>query len=316
MMDQNTDKINLNRKPIYKRVDCVDGLLTDETMIELYKISQQNDVSLNYLLGKFNGIGEYEMDGEIINSLITMKKMVINAFAGSLFLESVAHFDVNGRLKFSLTFVKLENNRQKAILKVLEPINRVNGYIINTNSYVVQTYIDEDNDDFKDKAFKYFHIYETAEDCGKEDPETVKAILMRLLFLKNFNQMMSHGLSDFEKEYYESRVKLLSDCAFEDFFKEFDRLKNQSGVFFSENDKSKYLYLNQLFDMALDNVLYDNRTLGDKILEELKGKIVEFSDKMELLTAKCNESTLNLINKLKKGVRKENSNQNTQDLGQ
>ena len=186
----------------YKRIDTISGELTNIDEIEAYKVSQIYDVVLNHMLGDYDNEGEYVISTEILNALVKVNKRVVRAYADTLYLESFTEFGEKGRLQFSLSFIRADGNKQKAILKLLEPISKVNDYIINTHSFIVATYTDENDDNYLRKVRKVFHIYNSEDEVGKEDPEIVACILNRLKMLEIFKEELLLNLQEREEKYF------------------------------------------------------------------------------------------------------------------
>lgn len=253
----------------YIRVDCEEGYIYDEDEIRTFRVSQTRDVALNYLLGDYDEQGNYIISQDILHSLVNLNKRIDNGFGEVIFLESIYKFEQKGALRFSLSFVSAENNQQTAVLRVLEQIKKLNGYVINTHSYVVATYTDVNDENFLSKVYKVFHILKD-EGEGKDDPELVKAIIMRIRLVQVYQEFMLEGLQEIEKQYFLSRIELLKDPKYEKILNEFARLRAKAGQFYDENHALYYLFQNQLLDMALENMQYMDNELYLVAFEDLR----------------------------------------------
>ena len=240
----------------YKRVDTLSGEINDPDFIEAYKVSQVYDVALNYLLGDYDDEGEYVIATDILNALVKVNKRVTRAYADTLYLETFSDFAEKGKIQFSLSFLRGEGNKQKAVLKLLEPISKVNDYIINTQSFIIATYTDENNDDYLRKVRKVFHIYNPEDEVGKEDPEIVAVILKRIKMIAVFKQELLTNIQEREEKYFLARIDILKDPRLEEILLEFERLKSKAGLFLNPENPLYFLYLNTILDMAIENKMH------------------------------------------------------------
>lgn len=266
-INTNDNSDNIAYEVYYKRVDCVEGFLNDIDVINAFKSKQVQEVVLNNMLGDYDESGEYVIDKEILQSLVKMKKYVINAYGDVLYLQSHQSFGEKGKLQFSLSFTKVDNG-ERAILKMLETIKKANGYVVNTHTFVVASYSDVNDESFMTKVYKVFHIVDE-DDTGKQDEEIVSAIIRRMKMLNIYKDDMS-AIYLLEKEYFEKRLQVLQNMDFASILADFKRMQNKSEMFLDENDPSYFLHLNELLDMALDNCKIANASLYDKAINGMR----------------------------------------------
>ena len=97
---------------------------------------------------------------DILTALVKCHKHITRAYADTIYLQSYNTFGERGPIEFSLSFVAGKEGKQVAVLKILEPIDKINGYLINTHSFVVATYTDVNDENYMTKVKKVFHIFE------------------------------------------------------------------------------------------------------------------------------------------------------------
>ena len=269
------------QKPVlYKRADILEGYLNDETEIEVFKVSQNYDIVLNNMLGNYDDDGEYIIANDVLEALINCHKHITRAYADTLYLESYHKFGDRGNIEFSLSFVKNKEGKQVAVLKVLEPVNKVGGYLINTHSIVVGTYTDVNDEMYMTKVKKAFHIYDSEEEGGKDDIEKINAIVFRLEMLAKMKELLLKSIAKDEEKYFNKRLEALKQTKFEEIMKEFEILKEKAKLFLNPNSEYYYFYMNQLLDMALYNTRFINPELYKDAMAALKEVMQEYAKEM------------------------------------
>lgn len=268
-------------KPVkYKRADTFEGYLTDEVEIDAFKVSQNYDIIFNNMLGNYDEDGEYIIENDVLEALINCHKHITRAYADTLYLLSYQKFGDKGHIEFTLSFVKNNEGKQIAVLKVLEPVNKVGGYLINTHSIVVGTYTDVNDEMYMTKVKKAFHIYDSEEDGGKEDLEKLNAITKRLEMLAKMRALVLKNLAKDEEQYFNQRLEALKDVKFEEIMQEFEALKNKAEMFLNPTSSFFFYYMNQLLDIALYNTKFKNPELYKEAMVALKDVIKNYSHEM------------------------------------
>ena len=169
-------------KAKYKRIDAEGGYISNQQEIDNYITTQHNEIRNNYLLGNYNKDGVYYISDEILEALVKLPKVKLAKYENTQFLTSTDTFEYKGLLQFCIV-TKKKDGKASGTLKLLEPINKINGYIQNTNSFVVAFYTDDDNEEFNSKMDKAFNIHDT--DDTKADASEIQAIINRILFLRS-----------------------------------------------------------------------------------------------------------------------------------
>ena len=294
--ESKNETTNLNTKQVeevrYKKIDSPEGYLTNATDIADYKASQKIDLTMNLMLGDYDEVGNYVMSEKLLKALVHTYKHSIRVFNDVIYLETYKAYPEKGKLQFSLSFVRMPNGNQRAVLKFLEPINKMNGYVTNTHSFVVATFTDVNNDNFINKVYEVFNIYvsDNDEDKGKDDPEVVRAIIERLKMRYLAKGTLISNLAEIEEAYYLSRLELLRDPRFESILEEFERLKKQGYLFLNQDDPLYFLNLNQMLDLALENTKYTNVELYSVVRENLHEVTQNHANQVEILSKQADQT--------------------------
>lgn len=253
----------------YRRPDIEGGYIYDKDEIDYYRATQRNDVLDNLLLGDFNMVGAYVINNALVEELIKLNKVYVDAYAKTMFCDSVRTFG-NEQLHFCLNIIKDSPSKGKvtASLELLESIDRANGYYKNTNSALINSCIFEDKSNVNKKIFEYYHIIDS-KDVGDEKREKdyeVPNIIRRRKELVRLKELCSATSCRLDKELFQKRISLLMhNPNAKDLLEEFNKQ-----VFYIKDtilDKKNPLYyrhLNQILDGILQqfgNDLKDEKEL-------------------------------------------------------
>lgn len=252
-----SEVVNEEKKEIrYKKIDCESGYLTDEVEIENFKIYQRRDIVENFMLGDYNDKGDYVLGSKILKGMVGVRKEKTGDYNQVIFLSSVDSFGEKGKLKFSITInsAKDQEGYKIAVLKLLEPVKKIGGYIENTNSFIVASYKDVGDEQFVGKVLKIFHVVDSAVDGGKDDPEIVASIIERLKYLSVYKSVYDEGIFLQEQAYYYARLEILKDPRFEGILNEYKKHLTKASMFIDPSAKDYYAKLNELLDLSIDIV--------------------------------------------------------------
>lgn len=272
--------INLPEDDVkYKRKDIESGYITDKNEIGFYKSIQAYDIIDNKLLGDFNAVGSYVLSKEIIEELENLPKVYTSAYGKSIFCESVKEFPNYGHIQFS---VKMISGVPKvgfttAILELLEPIERINGYIENTNTATISTDVVKE-DPTNSLVFEQYKIAQTIDGTAAEieNESGFTNILARHEYISQLQQVWKNRGFILEKELYEARIRELTKHRsargiLEEFNKQVFAIQ---GIFLNSKDINFYKHLNQLLNGILEN--QKDEILSDS---DLMAKISEMQSK-------------------------------------
>lgn len=284
----------------YKRIDVEGGYMTDIDEIENFKSVQRRDVISNYMLGDFNDIGDYIMTEKVLSGLVGIKKTISNEYNNMIFLKSVSEFAEKNKLEFCIVIKELTEKQgyATAIMKLLEPVNKINGYITNTNSFIVASFTDVNDSNFLDKVKRVFGVVESNDTNGKDDPKVVADIMNRITFLRNCNDMYLSVFATVESEYYHGRLDVLKqDPAYEEILKKYRSLILKANMFLDPNSPQYHAYMNELLDQAIDNALNENPSLKDKLKLAMKELDAKHNSASSKYTKEISDKAIEMMEK-------------------
>lgn len=279
----------------YKRIDTEGGLLTVDQEIDNYITTQHYEIRNNYMLGNYNKDGNYYIEEGILTSLVKIPKVKLSQYENTQFLTSTTAFEYKGLLQFCVVTTKKDGNAT-ATLKLMEPVNKINGYIQNTNSFAVAFFTDDDNAEFAGKMEKVFNIYDHSD--VKSDDADIQAIINRILYLRSQQLALGELFAEAEKDYYENRLEILQRPEYANVLKTYRELLVKAGVFLDEKDPNYYTSLNELLDQAIDITFNKNPELKQTYMDDVKEidskhneTITQIEQNTELVNAKMAELT-------------------------
>lgn len=238
----------------YRRIDCEGGYLTDSIEISNYKVMQKQEILANCLLGDFNNQGNYIVGEKVLQALVGIEKILLTNYKNIYFCKSSHVFEDKEELQFCVVIKEPEKEGENstAILKIMENVSHINGYIQNTNTFVVASYSDVYDGFFYSKMKKVFNIIEVTDKNGRDKIEDIKEIQNRISYIRKCEVMSESELANVQMKYYFNRIEKLKQLNQENIIISFDELKKKASVFLDENSPQYYIYLNQLLDQAVD----------------------------------------------------------------
>lgn len=247
-------KKNSQSKVFYRRLDYDGHLMSNLTEIKDYKVYQRRDVILNSLLGDFDANGDYKLKQSVIDSVVKLRKVIVNNYRDIVFVKSQCKFRNKGYLEFSIIVSKMDNGKKKGVLTLLESIKKMNGAVENTNSFVVAEFIGEDDDNFTSNMKKAFNVIEEKDTAEKDDESVLGAIILRLSQCEKLkNSYFSLENKKKEEEYLQELLEYARVNGKKGIISEFDRLKEKYDSLISSDEKLQSFYLTELFNMAVFN---------------------------------------------------------------
>ena len=256
-----TENVNNQQPEVlnYKRVDVDGKTISNSEDIEYFKTIQATDIVDNCMLGDFDDNGNYVVQKHIVDAIVKMKKIYISAFEKSIYCESVKQFDNYGKINLRLRIVPNTPTEgyTTAVLELLETVNKVNGYFINTNHVTLlgAQFKGEEN---IEKIFKFFNIVDITDgvDDGAltENNQDVLDIINRINYLQMVKEGQKKFMSKYQKDLYNKKIQLLSKSKtgaplLEDFNKEYFYVLSK---FTSKENPDFYKHLNQLLDAIIE----------------------------------------------------------------
>lgn len=198
--------------PKYIRKDIDGGYLNEKYEIDRYKYEQYADVVDNLMLGNYNEFGEYIIQDDIKEELVSCNKIIEDNYENILFVKSQAKVNAFSHLSFAVRVIDSEKEGYKvAILELLEPIYKAKGFIENTQATKLKKVVLPNNDIFRQEVYKAFNILlNTSTDGSKiEDDDNFKAIIDRKIKLLYIKKNIEQQKSDYHETAYKKNLEEL-----------------------------------------------------------------------------------------------------------
>ncbi len=200
-----------NREVLTKEVEMI--LNSEKSGIMRAKELKMLDVIDGLLLGDINANGEYILSENIKKELIKMPKVKKAEYGGFMFLESIFPIKSFGKVLFSLNFIKEEkSNKVNCELKLLEEMEKGEGYLINTQSTLIASKNITDTKTNRENILAEFNIYIDEADGGRlitDEDYFYGDVYRKKAFLKRIKVESSTIIEKTEKKKFEEKVKLL-----------------------------------------------------------------------------------------------------------
>ena len=251
------DKIENTVEPkneSYQREDSEKGFTRNSIEISLLKANKKYDVVSNMLLGNFDENGKYIIPKEILQELISIKKYISQKNNEGTLVKGI--YKDGFSFNFLLTTPKenKENGTANSILYIQELISKVNGYIQNTLSTPVGTYVYKYDEFFKQNSWKAFNIFE--KDDGQDDKTlkiSTKFIDARYNYLNQVAKASQELYKQLEENYFNRRVSILNEIPQGAIvLSEFNKKREKLDKYFIAQNKNKYRFLNELLTSILE----------------------------------------------------------------
>lgn len=248
-----TESVIENKDAVYQREDSEKGFIRNSIEIPLLKASRKYDVVSNMLLGNFDDDGKYIISKQILQELITLKKYVFkNTPDGTVVRGGYKE----SYFEFLLTKPKINKETQQAIcvLYIQEIISKVNGYIQNTLTTPVGTYIYKYDEIYEMNCRKAFNITEQKDGDDGAVKKPTNFIDARFEHLKAVSEASQELYKLLEMNYFNKRVQILNEIPQGTVvLSEFNKKRDQLEKYFLNENKNKYRFLNELLTSILES---------------------------------------------------------------
>lgn len=268
--------------------------------------TEKVNVISNCLLGNYKENGEYVIPNNIVDELVSVKKVKKSVFKNSVFCGA---FIVGyGEMVFEVTFQKnTVKNIAMSELFVLENEYKVNGYIQNTIRTRIASFT-EKLEGFIENTYKHFNIVMSdVDDKSVKEYRAVDEVSEHLYInaKRNFNLNMAKltkkDYNKLYKAYLTSRLELLKDlnnpytlAILEKFNQEYAKIEK----YFLQDQN--YKAVSELLDKSIEDISNVN-PLFAKQEQEFKDKckpiIDEFSGKANDIAVKAHPKAMDELNK-------------------
>lgn len=290
---QSTKETNNDNSERYVRRDIEGGYLYNKSEINYFRQVQKLEVANNLMLGDYNQNGIYTLNAEMLQQLIGLTKVYQYSFGSNMFCQSLDDIEGYGKIDFAIKIVKDYPTKGKttAILELLEPIDKANGYYTNTNTVQIDFYTAPDTNTFVIDVLKRFNII-SKKDSGlvAKKHEDIDLIVARKKYEELRKNLLEEKVEIIYKNNFNKKIKLLSKSpagkkVLEDFEKQSYKI---NGWFVKEGMKGYYKTMDEL----LQSVIEKNKP---EILQDVK--LVASLNKAENDCAKIFAETIASVDK-------------------
>lgn len=243
----------------YLKEDTDDGFIENKTEISRLRANRKYQVVTNKLLGDYNEDGNYEISQYIMCELIAMPKWIEKEVDGEIYAKA---FYKDGTF-FTFTVTKpeiLPDNTAVSALKLNEEVEYANGYITDTISTIVGSYLYtyDDNYDFNRKTV--FNLREKKEDITDKERTPTDYIDLKIKYLDAVEDAGAEYYARLEESYFYKRLQILNELpegavVLSEFN---DKRKKMESYFLTGGKKSKFRALNDLLNSVLEGKSAEN----------------------------------------------------------
>lgn len=205
---------NMENSERYVRKDVEGGFIYNKSEISYYKQAQKIDVISNLMLGDYNTKGSYVLDKDLVQQLVKVAKIYQYSFGANMFCQTAFEIEEYGKIDFA---IKIKNDFPKkgkatAVLQLLEPIDKANGYYTNTNVVELDYFTENDSPSFVVNTLKYFNVVSKKESglISKEKVEDIDLIVARKRYEELRKNILSGKFEEIYQTMFNKKVKLLS----------------------------------------------------------------------------------------------------------
>ena len=271
-------------------------------------VTEKFDVIKNNLLGSYDDNDEYVIPSQIIDELISLKKIKKTSFGNSIFC--VGNLLGYGEIAFELLFNSTtdENGKALASLYVLEDVDKINGYLQNTIKTKLGDF-SEDIDNYIQLVYDHFNVIteedDDSDDEGKELLDDLYEEDSFILAKKQFNlaldKLLDEKMLDAYGKYFTYRISALtkldndfSKAIMDSFNKQYSMIEK---MFLKEKN---YKTLNELLDKCIEEVSGTNEKFIEQekaFIEETSPALKTFIDNFNKINEKSENKALNMLDK-------------------
>lgn len=278
----------------YVRRDIEGGYIYNKSEISYYRQVQKLEVANNLMLGDYNQNGVYTLNEDLIKQLIGMTKVYQYSFGSNMFCQSLNDLEGFGKVDFAIKIVKdtPKLGSTTAVLELLEPIDKANGYYTNTNTVQIDIYTAQDSNNFVVDVLKKFNVV-SKKDAGliaKKHEENIDLIILRKRYEEMRKNMLSDKVEEIYKNNFNKKLKLLAKSpAGKKILEEFNKQSYKiNGWFVKDGMKGYYKTMDELLQSIIDK----NKS---EVLQDVK--LVASLNKLESECSKLLQGTINNVNK-------------------
>ena len=272
------EKQNVAVSAVYERPDTDAGFITDASEIMQLKAIRKSDIINSELLGEFDENGVYNIDKNLIIQLVRLPKRITHKNEFGIFAEATVD---EKTYHFRMTPTKAKDGKLISQVELLEEIYHANGYIIDTRTTLLATYMLEPVSNFDQIAMRKFHFSTHPDDDdfggdlgdgnGVLLPQDADYIKHRQAYLKAMG-LVSLGLYErLEEAYFKKRMKILNNIpeaaiVLAEYKKQFSKVEH----YFVNNSKRKYRAMNEILTAVIEGGKGDSLRRNPAYREQMR----------------------------------------------
>lgn len=300
----------------FLKFDAEKGFLDNKDDINYFATKQMRKVVFGGMLGDFDENGFYVVNQKIVNELLAMPKVIVDAVEGSELIRSKVKADT-----FFHFILSIEGD--KATFSLLEKVYHQSNRTLNggsysdINEYVLDEVIVPDRDFNRNALYEKYNI--NPHDDGEalsifDASEETIALYFNILEKIKINYLTQNKLilneqqiEEIEVDYFDKVLKLINQYPTikEEFSKDVQDVLKEKSAFIVENNPFFQQTVNEIVDANLERI-------SNKLDDEQKQ---EFLNKLRVIKAEYYNAIKNLLSiqiKQSAGV-KFNSSQMSQE---
>lgn len=290
---ENIELENKENSERYVRKDIEGGFIYNKSEINYYRQVQKLEVANNLMLGDYNQNGVYTLNAELLDQLVNLTKVYQYSFGSNMFCQSLTEVENYGKIDFAIKIVKDQPTKGSttAILELLEPIDKANGYYTNTNTVQISTYSAQETNTFVVDVLKKFNVI-SKKDTGliAKRKDNIDLIIQRKKYEEMRKNLLEEKVEEVYKANFNKKLKLLSKSPVGK--KIIDEFNLQSykinGWFVKEGMKGYFKTVDELLQSIIDK----NKA---EVLQDVK--LMASLNKLESDCAKMLNDTIIFVDK-------------------
>lgn len=252
----------------YIRKDIEGGYIYNKSEINYFRQVQRIDVANNLMLGDYNQNGAYTLNSDLIDQLVGLTKVYQYSFGTNMFCQSLDDMDKYGKIDFAIKIVKdtPKKGETTAILELLEPIDKANGYYTNTNTAQISVYTAPETSSFVVDVLKAFNVI-SKKDTGlvAKKREDYDLIILRKQYEEMRKNLLEEKVEEIYKTNFNKKLKLLAKSPVgKKILDEFNKQSYKINGWFVKEGMKGY---HKTMDELLQSIIEKNKS---EVLQDVK----------------------------------------------
>ena len=287
----------------YLREDCEEGCICDSNEIHEYKRIQRIDTLRNALLGSYAADGAYSISESIRLELRKAKKVTTSQHDNYVFLETIFPIVGFDKVRFHVVVARASQSELVATLHCDEPVDKVNGFVTNTQSSLIASFSGKAQGSFYFDMKEYFNILpeDSVEVDTLEEDKFYESLKMKMSRKMLWQESIA-DIEAMEKEIFEKRLEVLKKHKNQQFVKDllalFDQEKAKVSKPFIDKSPTKYTDMNAMLDACFERVkTEETKEIAQTIHKEFIESTMEVTTREEQKIGENKNKVADEINK-------------------